>query len=346
MSVNKLKGRVKMPPLTKVEQIQSEIDNKNAAIEQEAANGQQTNHDQIILWRAEIATLTEQLAAEKLQQEQEGRQQAQEEKVAAVTLPYDFSETFDDPRANEIITELIQQYQRQAYEEHNAEITELVGKNKDELRAAADRESQLQRQNSEIQNALEAERQQAKRDAQEFTGLEHHIAQLQLEKQHAESKRDAAVRELDEAKTEINQLKGWNYDLQEKLNNAPAPKAAIDISGSDKLSQLVKESNEAKAARGLQRWATMLPEVVAPPVLPSLENNNSTIPPELPPELPNVGTDFRPQEVPSTAVGLDGNTATAEVVGPAESQVTRAEHDALAARVTIIERHANIQAVA
>jgi hypothetical protein len=286
-----------------VETIQADIDSTENRKNEVGAT--QTDIDQ---WNAQIAEFKkEKEAVQQLQQDQEGRQQAQEEKVESIKLPYDFNEIFSDgdlkvTTANSMIIEVIKDFQRESDVLHNAEVDKLKFDHKEELRAASDRESQLQRQNSELQATIDAGNSE--------------MAQLSHEKTDAESKRDAAVRELDAAITEINQLKGWNYDLQQKLNNAPAPKAAIDITPTDKLAQLVKESSEAKANRGLQRWATMLPEVVAPPVLPSLENNSAEVA-ALPPELPNVGESFRQDEIPS---GL-GSATAGQDQGVQESQV-------------------------
>jgi predicted nucleic acid-binding Zn-ribbon protein len=315
---------------TKLDQLKEELKAKQAEIE--IGGGSLAQINQRV---TEAEDLQKQIEAEQIKQDQEGRQQVQEEKVASVTLPANFSELFDDPRANDIIIELIRQSQRQAYEEHNVEVVRINAewRGKLALANATTEEVATDRTFYVTDNErLKVLISNVEKENDELTSL---TDQLKLEKQDAESKRDAAARELDAAKAEIEQHKSHINDLQEQLSNAPAPKAAIDISGSDKLSQLVKESNEAKAARGLQRWNAMLPEVVTPPVLPSLENNSAEVA-ALPPELPNVGNDFRQPEIPS---GLGSATAGQDQGVQAEVPVTRAEFEGLKQEVVLIQEH-------
>lgn len=213
--------------------------------------------------QTDIAHLEAELEQEQAKQM---RVQVQEEKVQSIQLPHNFDEVFGDPRANEIITEVIREFQRQAYEEHNAEVEQLIARNQEESRAATDRELQLQRQNKELQDSLEAEHKQAKRDAQEFVDLEHKIAQLQLEQQDAESKRDAAARELETAQQEINRLNSHIDDLRKEIAvGAKEAHKVTDIGSNNKLNALVKQSLEEKVNRGLERWSKMMPDVIAPP---------------------------------------------------------------------------------
>lgn len=242
---------------------------------------------EIVILEAELVTIL----AEKQ------RTSEQEEAVESIVLPYDFNALFSEEgheitNANKVIIEVVKDFERQANARHNAEIAKLNAEHKEELKAATDRGIELKRQIEILQANLEGECLQAEKDAVEYTQLMQRMTQLENEKADAIAKRDAAARELDIANEEISQHKIHIDDLRQQLANAPAPKAAIDIGATDRLAQLVKESNEAKALRGVSRWANMLPEIVTPPVLPFLDEDIQEVA-----ELPNLGESFRADKV-------------------------------------------------
>ncbi|KRE33279.1 hypothetical protein [Paenibacillus sp. Soil724D2] len=184
------------------------------------------------------AELTNQLALEV-------RVQVQEEKVESITLPYNFDEIFDDNRANEIIIELIRDLQRQAYAEHNEELTEIATAHREEVRAAADRELQLKRQNDELQLKLDEYSQEA---------LNHHkeVNQLMLERDEALKYRDAAVREKEGIELLLSEKQAQIDTLRDEI--AVGARAAVNvtnISPTDRLSALVEESKKAKVKSAL-----------------------------------------------------------------------------------------------
>jgi hypothetical protein len=276
---------------------------------------------------------------------EEARTQSQTEAVESITLPLDFNDLFENPLANEMIIEVVKQFQIQAYANHNEEIEQIKSGYEGRLRGADEREAQLQRQNGELQNAIEAERQQSMLDAKEHAELMQQIAQLGLEKQDAESKRDAAVSEKEGIELLLTEKQAQIEQLRQDLANAPAPKQAIDITPTDKLAQMVKESTIEKANRGLMRWGLPTLEI------PTIDGQTQPVAvPEIP-ALQEVHTYPSENEIPTAEPGLvdQASPIFGESVKAEEATVTyvtKEEHEALAARVATIERHANIQAVA
>lgn len=189
---------------------------------------------------AEISRLTTMQNELLAQQALEERVQVQETKVAAIILPYDFNELFGDPNANDIVIELIKDLQRQAYAEHNAELTEMATAHRDELRAAADRELQLKRQNDELQEV-------GAQMGEKLLSLRSDIGQAIIERDDALAKRDAAVREKEGIELLLAEKQAQIDTLRDEI--AIGAKAAVNvtsIAGTDKLAQLIEASKQAK----------------------------------------------------------------------------------------------------
>jgi hypothetical protein len=160
------------------------------------------------------------------------------------------------------------------------------------------------------------------------------MVQLELERDDAYTKRDSAFRQLQEAKDEIEALKI-------KLENAPISKQTLDISPSDKLAQMVKESLADKVNRGLARWNI--------PSVPTPENN--IVPLDIPVQEVHNDVSTPSDQVHQTDSGAvteaTGNQNVEPLVGKTEeTTVTRTEHEALkvahealTARVNNIEQH-------
>lgn len=285
-------------------------------------------------------------AQEEQQAAQQVRIQAQEEKVESITLPFDFDDIFENAKANEMIIELVKEYKRKDYEEHNAEIQTLTNAFKEGQQARQERELEMKRQIDELQSKWETEK-EANNEA--ITMLN----ETKLRLNEIETNRANAVRQLEEAQAEIAQLKSWNDDLRAQAAHG-VRKAIdiIDISPSEKLALMVKETNEQKANRGLARWAEIMPEVVAPPVVPAgtavFEPGDiqAVVPADpmdetgfipIPADHPEVT--FRPEgEVQSNGVPVDPRVSSEDGSSAEAQTVTRYEFEALKADVEVLKR--------
>jgi hypothetical protein len=127
-------------------------------------------------------------------------------------------------------TKLIEQSVKAA-----SEVKLINLQHQEDLRAAADRELQLKRQNDELQAKIEAEMKQAQDDAVEYSNLLQQIAKLELDKQDADSKRDAAVRD----KESLEEL------LAEKQNHIETLRAEIAV-GAVRATQVIDQSAQLK----------------------------------------------------------------------------------------------------
>lgn len=288
--------------------IQQEINEIDTLIQQGASDVQ------LNVWEMKKVDLKKELAAaQAAEASQAEREQAQTEKVDSIVLPLDFNELFDNTAANDMVIEVVKSFQNQAYADHNAEIAQINADWQEKIRAASERELQLQRQNEEMQKNL---------------------TQSNLDKQDAESKRDAAAKQLDEANAEIERLNGHVSDLQQQLANAPAPKVAIEIGSTERLTELAakaKESTADSAARALARWNSTHEALAVPaldiPALPQVKD----------PTEVQTNTQDLPTTDSTATEGATGNAAVDEVVEQTEQPVTRAEHEDLKARVAALE---------
>lgn len=262
---------------------------------------------------AEISRLTtlhnELLAQASL----EARVQVQEEKVESITLPYNFDEIFEDPRANEMIIELIKEYQRAAYAEHNAELTELATAHREELRIETSRTLQLKLQNEGLQTKWELQE-------VELDDLQSALNHMRVERDDALSKRDAAVREKEGLELLVSEKQEQIDKLRDEIAiGAVAAVNVTNISPTDRLAVLVQESKNAKVKSALDialentapfrgkvivdQYGQAVAPLVAPEVSPFPFVNSSSDPyggvdTAEPNELPTVNqeVDFRVSE--------------------------------------------------
>lgn len=194
---------------------------------------------------AEISRLTT-LQNELLAQEAlEARVQVQEERVESITLPYNFSEIFDDPRADAMIIELIKDLQRQSYAEHNAEIEQLVAEQKAQV-------AELKSENNKHLHELESLSNVLAGKNREIDEVNSENTQLKIERDDAYSKRDAAVSRAEGLETLLAEKQEHIDKLREEI--AIGAKAAVNvtnISPSDRLAALVEESKQAKVKSAL-----------------------------------------------------------------------------------------------
>lgn len=293
---------------------------------------------------------------------QQERVQAQEEKISSITLPYDFNEVFGDPRANDIVTELIQQFQREAYAEHNEEIAKLNAETKEKLRAAEEREIEYKYQNDQLQHdnriqldqiaVLQETLEEEKRANTEALNL---LNETKIRMNEIETNRGNAARELEQAQAEIKRL-NENLDLMQKEKALGAREAykVHDVGTSDKLSTLVQQSlaDKAKSAydRFLERNKDVAQELDLKPIVlpevqpeggsfrletPALESGVSGIPVAEVPEIKQVtGEDFRPVSDQGTEQAVpETSAAESNLGGVAQQTVTREEFEAFKADV-------------
>lgn len=210
-------------------------------IKSEGQKGSEGNQELLNQWMQEKKDL-EDLIAES---EKADRAQQIEEKVASIELPYDFNDLYETSTANATIIEIVQQFKRQDLVEHNAEIEKLTQLHKEQMseqmRAANDRESQLQRQNKELQNDL-----QENVAAQKATEEEN--ASLKLQLKEANFTKDNAATQLEEANAEIARLKSHIDDLV-KEQAVGAREAHKVIETNQTLNELIAKTNEEKQAK-------------------------------------------------------------------------------------------------
>lgn len=146
-------------------------------------------------------------AAEQAQAEQEAAQQvriqAQEEKIESEPIPFQLAGV--DLSALpvefiEVMERITKIDRRNMAEDHNKEIQKMIDANREDGRAWAERELQLKRQNDFNQISLATAYKDIERLDSENNALDNLISRLEFEKQEAESKRDAAMTELDGVK--------------------------------------------------------------------------------------------------------------------------------------------------
>lgn len=262
--------------------------------------------------------------------------QAQEAEIDSITLPYDFNEILSEGEfkvttANDMIIEVVKDTKRQANIEKNqalddlkATYTEKSIERENALQAKIDsQQSKIDSQQSIIENGTTAMEQLTR----EIGSLRENQQQVNLERDDAFAKRDAAFRQLQKAQDEISALKI-------KLENAPQAKQTLDVSPSDKLAKMVKESLDEKVKRGLARYAEFIPTIA--PVNDVQEEV----------EAKQEETFQESDQVAANTAGEntagEGNTAVHEGVdeAPAENEidklpVSKAEFEA---RVTNVEK--------
>jgi chromosome segregation ATPase len=288
------------------------------------------------------------------QQETEQRVQQQEEKVQSITLPYDYNEIFDNAKANETIIELIQQAVRQNNEEHNAEIEQMRSEYMEKLRAAEEREVQLQRQNAELQKQLEAESAQLAAALQERDEAKKQLQQVTAERDDFETKLKNAGNEIEDLKREIEQVKSWNDDLHKQIAVGARNMTKVhDINVNDRLAQLAEEAKNAKVKTALElalegntfRGKVTPPSIIVPgsnEVQPFRQDNHTQVGQEAVGQSANTQEVTFPQ-VPSVPVPeVAAANTTAQVAGETTARDFAKEIDHINARLDRLEKLANL----
>jgi chromosome segregation ATPase len=258
-------------------ELQAQLDEVNAQIAEEQAKGAQKDADVLAGLEQKQAVILMKMDDSKLQEEQQAAQQvriqAQEEKVATLSLPYDFNELYSDTTANDSIIEVVQIFLRKANDEHNAEIETLIAQHREDQRASAERELQLKRQNDQLQ-----EENKALQEANNF--LAEQASESKLEKMDAEAKRDAAVTKAEGLELLLSEKEAHIQTLRDEA--AIGASKAINVTAieaSDRLAALVEQSKSAKIKSAAElalesdipfRGKVLVDGVVAPPIAPEV----------------------------------------------------------------------------
>lgn len=240
---------------TKSAALQQQINSLDLAIQQGASDAQ------LNLWEMQRKELNDQLTAALADEAQhQERVQAQTDAVESIQLPYDYNDLFGHPDANDNIIAVVKQFQLQAYADHNAEVARIKEDHKNNVDTLYARHTEVTEQfindKNDLQRRLDMENEQAKKDAIELMELNQQVAQLGLEKQDAELKRDNAIRQLENVQVIVAENEALKEQI-EALKQELMAKKAISVDSNDKLAELAnkaKESTIAKANRGLARW--------------------------------------------------------------------------------------------
>lgn len=295
-------------------------------------DGTVADEQQMSIWINDLVSKQAELKV-ALEEEENKREslQAQEAEVQAITLPYDFDELFSEEGhpvtgANDMIIEVVKDTKRQANIEKNQALDEQKAMFDAKL---SEVENDLQFKIDSMKKIIENGTSANAELTREIGDVRAYLQQVNLERDDAFNKRDAAFRQLQEAREEIEALKI-------KLDAIPTIKQSLDISPSDKLAQMVKESLAEKVNRGLARWD--IPTLAIPEIEPVLEVEAPAE--EIPfPEVQTIdgGADK----------GTTGNPTLEQMVAEEESEVvTRAEFSELKKRVWDLENGFSQQAVA
>jgi hypothetical protein len=294
------------------------------AIQSERERVAQQGLDTSIL-DATIRDVQQQIAEVESQQV---REQVQEEEIQSITLPFDFDELFSEEghpvtNANEMIIEVVKDVKRQANVEKNQAIDDLKAQFNAKLDFSAEQLNQLNQKYSELIDNYNNLADENISNSTLKEKAEADNAQAIRERDDAFSKRDSAFRQLQEAQETIR-------SLEIKLESAPIAKQALDISPSDKLAQMVKESLADKVNRGLARWN-----------IPVLETPEIELVTEQ--EAPAMEIPFQPEEELRAAAAMaEGSPSGDREVETEESEVVTLE--SLKAEVDAIKSHLGLVA--
>lgn len=302
-----------------LEAIQADINMMKEAV------GQSRDAGQVEIWKVELLKYETELSDATTYWAEQERVQAQEAEVESIKLPYDFDELFSEEGhpvtgANDMIIEVVKDTKRQANIEKNQALDEQKATFNAKL---SEVENDLQFKIDSMKNIIDNGTAANAELTREIGDVRAYLQQVNLERDDAFNKRDAAFRQLQEAREEIELLKN-------KLESTESPKQSLDISPSDKLAQMVKESLAEKVNRGLARWPD-IPTLAVPEIEPVLEVE---APAEETP-FPNQATEAADTEGNTS---VEGNIPVDASLGQTESEVItleslKADHEALKQRV-------------
>lgn len=283
----------------------------------EKAKGPERDMELIQNLEQQEADILHQMMVEEQEKAAQERVQAQEERVESISLPYDFSEVFGDPRANDIVIELIKEFQRTAYADHNAEVELLISEHKAEL-------AEVKRSSSVILNGYNEL-------SIKYASISTELVQVKNERDDAISKRDAAVRQAEGLETLLAEKQAHIDQLRDEI--AVGAKAAVqvtNISPSDRLAQLVQDSKNAKVKSALD-----IALENTTPFRGKVLSDGQAVAPLVAPEVPNF-----PIVNPSgDTVSTMDSTGTTDV--PAEDTVTPSQGEVQAVRSDVVSGNAS-----
>lgn len=172
-----------------------------------------------------------------LAEECEQRKQEHEDNKQDFELPHDYNAKFGDHRANDEITQLLLQVQDQCFEWAEAKIAEQQEKHREELASVKsgyeEQIAQLKRQNDHLQEELAGIQSDLEHKNETISEIKGKLNDAELRADDAEAKRDAAVRELEQAKDRIRELeegkpvvkvsdkRAFQIELKSDLKDAP-----------------------------------------------------------------------------------------------------------------------------
>lgn len=305
-----------------LEAIQADINMMKEAI------GQSGDAGQVEIWKAELTKYETEYVEATVYWAEQDRVQAQEAEVQAITLPYDFDELFSEEGhpvtgANDMIIEVVKDTKRQANIEKNQALDEQKAMFDAKLSQVENElQFKIDSMNKIIENGTFANAELTR----EIGDVRTYLQQVNLERDDAFNKRDAAFRQLQGAQEEIK-------DLKTKLENLPTTKQSLDITPSDKLAQMVKESLAEKVNRGLARWPE-IPTLAVPELEPVLEV-----------EAPAEEIPFQIPTIDSGADTEATGNATMESMVDEESEVDSiTKEEDIEARFKRIEEHLGLKA--
>ncbi|MFB7817404.1 hypothetical protein ACFC0X_24945 [Paenibacillus chitinolyticus] len=267
---------------------------------------------------------------QKAEHEQYVQQQAEE--IEKFVLPFDYNDIFSNAKANETIDAVVKQALYQQNEKHVDEIAALKERNRTEQQAADERESQLRRQNEELQNIN-------KQDRDQIIRLENDLQQKRIELQDIQAKRDAVYRELDGAQKELAEIKDENERLNHQLSESKRSEVRVQsINVNEHLAKLADEAKQAKIKSSVEiamEGSTFRGKITPSIILPQTEQVFSFRPSDNTPDVEanveqgtfaesQVGESFQVQPLPA----IRPEVVEGELVGEAQGKdtpVTRAE---------------------
>ncbi|MGX4584038.1 hypothetical protein [Paenibacillus chitinolyticus] len=258
--------------------------------------------------------------------------QQQAEEIEKFELPYDYNDIFDNAKANETIDALVKQALHQQNEKHVDEIAALKERIRTEQQAADERESQLRRQNEELQNI-------SKQDRDQIIRLENDLQQNRIDLQDIQAKRDAVYRELEEAQKELAEAKAENERLNQQLSESKRTEVRVQsINVNEHLAKLADEAKQAKIKSAVDialEGSTFRGKITPSIVIPQAEQVFSFRPTDSSTNAEanlgqgsstesQVGESFQVQPLPTVRPEMADGERLREVQGE-DTPVTRAE---------------------
>lgn len=205
-------------------------------------------HDRFLVaqWEAQEAALLEQIMNEQVEQNHEVRIAESHQKVAYILDSLQVGGlTLRQLSAGEdefelLYSKIVQLFEVQAESASN------------QIKGYEERESQLIRQNNNLQNRLtDAERENSRLSAW--------ANEQETRANDAEAKRDAAVRAAEETKAENEQLKSWNDDLQLQIQRGVSGAIRV-VDAEEEAKRAVEEQERIERVKAQRTIYDVVPD--------------------------------------------------------------------------------------